>query len=477
MSISFVQDKIAFFQVPEIAAGGINSVRAHFNEGNIDKKFKFLSDNRGSIEHEFNELQACLKKNGKNRDEFWLFCYYTSFLLQTYYETYNPEKAEDYRKACESIERRFTNSSAEPTPEKSMLDMFNQDLIEVMSTPFNVGKLRKLLGQMNMQRLSTRFSLLTVKQWLLMAQQWDLLDSLQNMLGCSINIAILDAPLGVYNALSIGLCGLRFLLDIGKLVEHTCFPVGKEGEQENELTFGERASVEFNQHYYHMANDSIWTIVNTLCNYGFVAAPVANALLAGFTVFDIFWLNYLLIQVDADYAIKRNELNAYKATCTENSAAWLMTEEQLQQLERSAEKDRMELMFYLVAACIFESGLLAAFILAPPALMPVCLLICNVAIAMYLSGDKYGVYREKCIISEQEPENIKALSDINDAWDDLTGTMLKNTVMPFIFLSAFTVSVPAATLLTLAYIAHERGLVAAYAPKVSEYFTGGVPAL
>ena len=468
MSMSFVQDKIAFFQ-NSIAPGDTASVRAHFESGNIEKKFKFLSDNRRSIEHEFNELDACLDRNGENRHEFWLFCYYTSFLLQTYYETYNPEQAYKYKKACADIEKRFAENNFKPRlKEVPLLEMLNNDLNEVVSTPFSVAKLRKLVGEINVQRLSTRFSLLTLKQSLLLADQWHLLDNLQAMLGRQINIAILDAPLGVYNALSVALCGIRLVFDLGMLAKHTWFPVGLESE----LTAWDRASVEIQQHYYHLANDMIWSTVNALCNYGayfHVAAPVASVLMVGFTVFDIFWLNYLLIQVRAVYALEKSQREDYKNTLLEGTSAWRMADDQLKQLERNAEKDKTTLEFYLAAACILECGFLAAFILAPPAFMPVCLLLCNIAIAMYLSGDKYGVYKEKCL-AFTPAHHCATQGDVDDAWNDLMGTMVKNTVMPFIILGAFTLSVPAAAVLTLAYTAHERGLTA-YLPKVMDYFT------
>ncbi|HBI21705.1 MAG TPA: hypothetical protein DDY37_03825 [Legionella sp.] len=549
----------------------MHAVRAHFSDGSIDKKFKFLSDNRGSMEHEFNQLHAILDGCGlikvsddpksmtpdalrillnnkpayvlynstilyvdnqlnrerlevtrvattdlarlkvlfparlnelkdatkdslaqissltghvrsihteDNQDKHWLFCYYTSFMLKTYYETYNPSKASKYREACADIERRFQmHPVALPAKnEATLFEMVTDDYNEVVSTPFNAAKLRKLVGEMNVQRLSTRFSLLTLKQSLLLADQWHWLDNLQSMLGLQVNIAILDAPLGIYNALSVVLMGTRLVLDLGMLFQHVFFPVGDE----NQLTPLERASVEIQQHFYHLANDTIWTIVNTLCNYGsyfHVAAPLATALMVGFTVFDIFWLSYLLIQVDADYASKRNEYVLFKSKQDEGSPAWLMVEEQLKQLERSAEKDQMELKFYIVAACILECGFVSAFVLASPALMPACLLMCNFAIAMYLSGGKYGVYREKSLVSIQEKNSEKSTQDMNEAWNDLMGTMAKNTVMPFILFGALTLSVPAAVILTLAYIAHERGLTAAYGPKILDYVTGNVPAL
>ena len=406
-----------------------------------------------------------------------MFCYYTSFMLKTYYETYAPEKAIPYAQACDDIERKF-NPNLPPPEDMSLLTLLKRDMNEGVSTPFSVAKLRKLVSQMNMQRLSTRFSLLTLKQWLLLADQWHLLDQLQSMFGLQVNIAILDAPLGIYNALSVALCGIRLVLDLGTLVKHTWFPVGDENALENQLTRSERAWVEIKEHYYHLANDIIWTVVNALSNYSTyfqLAAPFTTLLLVGFTVFDIFWLNYLLIQIDADYAIKRQERLGYIHDLSPDSAYLAMELELLKQLELNAERDRTELVFYLAAACILECGFLTAFVLAPPALMPMCLLMCNVAIAMYLSGGKYGLYREKCLGLTPEYQSASQ-KEVNDAWYDLMGTVAKNTVMPFILYGALTLSVPAAVILTLAYIAHERGLTAAYVPKVVDYFAPNAPA-
>lgn len=468
MPVSFVQDKRAFFQNP-IVVDDMRLVRERFNGGDIQEKFKFLSDNRGTIEHEFNELHACLKRKGGD-DRYWSFCYYTSFMLQTYYETYAPEKASKYKEACEALERRFMESSEQEQP--SFVKMLNNDLNDVLSTPTSVAKLRKLVGELNMQRLSTRFSLLTLKQFLLLAEQWQ-------MLSASINLAILDAPLGVYNALSVALCGIRLLLDLGTLVKHTYFPV----DGEDELSKSERAWVEIQAHYYHLLNDSIWSTVNALCNYGsyfHVAAPVATLLMVGFTVFDIVWLGVVLNRIDADYEYQRKERKAYIRTLDLGSPERLMEDDLLIQLELHAERDRCEFVFYLVAACLLECGFLAAFILAPPALMPMCLLMCNAAIAMYLSGDKYGVYREKCLglAGQVDPEtgqhveyNTATQQEVDKAWADVQGTWIKNAVMPFILLGTFTLNVPAAIALTLAYIAHERGLTERYAPKVMEYFS------
>ena len=71
MSVSFVQDKTTFFTKKFT---NMTAVRGQFENGTIDKKFKFLSNNKRAIEHEFHELHACLKVNDADREQFWMFC-------------------------------------------------------------------------------------------------------------------------------------------------------------------------------------------------------------------------------------------------------------------------------------------------------------------------------------------------------------------------------------------------------------------
>jgi hypothetical protein len=159
--------------------------------------------------------------------------------------------------------------------------------------------------------------------------------------------------------------------------------------------------------------------------------------------------------LELDYKDKRNR---YK------------NDNQLRQLESDTEKTRALLQFCLMAAFIMVASFSAAILLAPPALVPVCFFICNIAIAMYLSCEQFGVYRQKCMIQQQEP-NQSLQQDVDNAWFDLQQTMLKNTLMPFVIIGAFTLNVPLAIGLTLAYIAYEQGL-AAYLPDLSSVFSG-----
>ena len=79
---SFYQDKQSFFR--EVRTLDAAEVRAQ----NVEQNFAFLSKNRLYIEQEFNQMFSSLKKNGQDRDEFWLYCYYCSLMLHSYYSTY-----------------------------------------------------------------------------------------------------------------------------------------------------------------------------------------------------------------------------------------------------------------------------------------------------------------------------------------------------------------------------------------------------
>lgn len=457
MTSPFISYKSAFFKksfnYPNQTMGDVQNV------GNVD--FVFLSNHLGTIEHEFNELYAALKINGENRRQFWLFCYQLCHMLKTYYATYSPEKAEEYTKLSEGIARRIDKIKEPVVPELSFSDKVNRDINSLKTLPFSSARLRDTAAKATMQRISTRFTMLTLKELLLMARQYHLLDMFEKLFGRSVNIDILDAPLGIYNALSVGIFTIRFSINMAMLLKHVFNPVGPE----NELTMIERLCVELKKRHYQLVNDFVWTIVNALTNYSayfHIAAPLATTLMAGFLAFDASWLSFTLYLVELDYLKKLNEYQAYKTTLAPGSFQWLMANDQIEQLERSTEKMRMTLRFYIVAASLLVGSLTAAFLLVPAALVPVCFLVSNLAVAMYLSGHLYGAYKEKCLIVEQNKvrkgfDLFKAPEDVKDAWDDLVLTMLKNTVVPFIIISAFTISVPAAVALTVAYVASQSG--------------------
>ncbi len=91
---SFSKDKQSFFSDVHTA----DDAKGRANE----KDYRFLADNRLLIEQEFNQLFACLKKQGTDRQDFWLYCYYCCIMLQNYYAAYDKKnKAQEYRQESE----------------------------------------------------------------------------------------------------------------------------------------------------------------------------------------------------------------------------------------------------------------------------------------------------------------------------------------------------------------------------------------
>ncbi len=460
MPSPFLDHKISFFRRADL--NDIHNVRKLPPEIN----FQYLTQNLETIEHEYKDLNAIMFYKNTNQvvyENLQLFCYQTCFMLQTYYDTYSPnkDKAKDYAALCIKIRSGVFQNPDGDDDKHPLLKKLKADIKELAKTPFSTSKLRDWVGSLNLERLSTRFSMITVKQSLLLARQYHLLDCLEGMLGGQVNIAILDAPLGVYNVLSVALCGVRFFLNFSVMLKHTLIPLGSEAE----LNWYYRLYGELQKRHNTMGTDAVWGTVNTLSNfapYFHIAAPITNYLMIGFTVFDVMWSGYALYRVDENYSKKRAEYAGLLSSTETSSEMGCILNMQIALLDSRHEKARSELIFYIAAAIILIGSLSGAFLLAPPVLVPVCFLVSNIAIAMYLSGDKYGVYKEKYKIVEQQEKNPKfdrtsADNNVQAAWNNLCRTLAKNTLAPLFIIGVFTVSLPVAVLMTLAYGAYEAG--------------------
>ncbi len=333
-----------------------------------------------------------------------------------------------------------------------------------------VSRLRTLAGKANGQRLNGRFTVVTLKLFLQFAKQHHLLDTVEWLLGQPINIAILDSPLSVYNALSVGLFGMRLLVNVIDILQHTVDDKLNGPASTRTVRFKEKLY----KHHHTMINDVVWGGVNALGNYAayfHIPPRVPNILMLVSTVFDIAWFGYKWYLEDQDYKIKYDDYKIkyddYKAKikmCEENPEEFKKLELDLEKLKLDLEKLKLdsekltdehkkrkaEIFFNIAATCLLLVGFTAAFILSPPALLPLCYFVCNIAIAMFLSDGKYGAWKKAKLIDNNEQK-------VQEAWNELVSTMAKNTFLPFIFLGAFTVSVPLA--IALAYLAYEYGLL------------------
>lgn len=470
MPSPFVADKQTFFKeiTPAKTFGEIDAL--------AKKDFSFLTTHRSSIKHELDGLQAVLRDPADNKQRVsWMYCYYTASMLKNYYDAYSPACANaiKYSELSDLLKKQIENTPLINPEKETLFQTMGNDLSDVLHAPFSNDKLRNWAGKANIHRLSTRFSMITAQQSLLLAKQYHYLDGLERLLEQQVNIDVLNAPVGVYNALSVGLFGCRFFLNLCMIAKHTFLPAPEE-----KISMGARFYEEIKERHFIMTNDFVWGVINALTNfapYFHVAAPVANYLLIGFTVFDMVWLSYSLYRTDEDYTLKRKEYIEYRDALDKNAADYQthvdLENEKLDKLALEHEKARAAVVFNLVAGGIFFSSLAVVFLFSPPAFVPVCFLMANLAIAMFLSADKYGVYKEKNMLIKQQQDNgltvtTDAKKDVQKAWDDLCFTVTKNTVVPLVIMGAFTVSFPAAILLTLTYFAYECG----YLTRLPELF-------
>ena len=181
-------------------------------------------------------------------------------------------------------------------------------------------------------------------------------------------------------------------------------------------------------------------------------------------MFDIGLLGYLLYKERSRYSKQRtdNELLLEKLE-RENLSVYNEVkadiDHQLQHLGYRYEKLKWMFCFYIAAGLLLLTGFAAAILLSPPAFVPLCFLACNVAIAMYLSGELAGNVMEARMIFNKEKDNQNAAKNFDEALSELGWAMLLDTFAPVIIMTVFTISWPAAVVLTVAFIAVKCGAV------------------
>lgn len=465
-STVFVDEKVEFFQSKLDTAESI-----HQWVNNREKHgFDFLTKYRGSIQREESSIKAVYDAN--QEDSYALRYYYcVAEMLKNYYNAYSPNSIEaiKYFDLSNQLKKKLNKETIPPVKNTSLFETMANDVSDILVIPFSLDRVRGFSGKLNMQRISTRFSMITVQQFLACAMAFDYLGHLKKF----ISFAAFNAALGFYNVLSVAVFACRFLANLTLMLKNTFFP---QTEESAKLGISARFYEEFKLRHFSMTNDLVWGVVNSLCNYSQffgIAGPVTNYLLIGFTVFDAAWLGYYLYMIDQDFAQKRQEHEAFIRQLGDDADPEIIALEnkKQRQIELMHEKERSEAIFYIVAASVLVSTFSVAFLLASPVFVPVCFLVANVAIAMYLSGAQFGEYMGKrLLINQLENEghevNSQVKKELQKAWDNLCFTVAKNTIMPLLIMTAFTVCIPAAIFLTIGYIAYEMG----YLTRIPELF-------
>ena len=475
----FFNDKRSFFSVDRVTSIDIES-RVHSNGQ------RFLANNRLLIEQDFNQSYKSLKKLNDDRQAFWLYCYYCAVMLQTYYAAYGqPNQAQAYAQKAKKLKYRCDNGAfPENGNDETFLQLFKkkllQDLRSLASTPLHISKVREWIGFINLYRIHAVFSRLSIKQVLVLAKEMHWVEMIDKLLGRHVDvdrmIAIINAPAAVFNVLSVGIFASRFFINSGMLLKHTFAPT----EEEKRLSMYDRFCKELYKRHCDLLNDFVWGSINGITNYSFyfkIAAPVANWITAGFLFFDMCLLLYRRQLAEKEYLVKQSQyleekkqyqgLMQHPQVSHEDLMKYqkhgLLLDQQLIQLEINWKKTSATFLFNAAGAALLMGGFSASLLLAAaPAAVAVCYLLCTLAVAMYLSGDMYGKYKEKSLILKQyQLENSSALvlnkaqQNYNQARTDFIMAMVKNTVMPLLIVTAIAVCWQAAIVIAAVYIGYE----------------------
>ena len=464
---AFLTDKQGFFSVGNHSSDRVKALAK-------DKSFSFLANNRLLIEEEFNQMFASLKRQGRSRKEFWLYCYYCCTMLESYYESYDKQdKAADYRSLGLKLKQCCDTGKFPTNQVESLQKKIATDLGSLASTPMHTSKTRDWLGFTNIYRIHFVFCRLSIKQSLLALRELKWLEKLDQLLGRRTDVdgmvSMINSPAAVFNALSVGIFAARFIINAGLLLKHTF----STSAAEMSLSKTERFYQELYARHAVMANDLVWGVVNLFSNYAaffHISAPVAGWLTAGFMIFDVSLLIWRRAIAEQDYLLKKEqykyEITNYNTQRQALSNAHAdddkhckMLEEQLIQLEISWHATSAAYLFNVAAAVLLMAGFSISMLLATPAAIVACYFVCTIAVAMYLTADIYGKYKEKSLVLElmvlDEYDRAKALLDMQSARNDFIIAMAKTIIMPLFIVTTFAVCWQAALLLAAVYVGYE----------------------
>ena len=374
----------------------------------------FLIQNRIALQHEYNDLKRLIERNDKRPLAPKTLAWFRD--VSTMMRQYN-YKAPD---------------------EKKLITLDNA---------------RKRTTDLNMWRLNSRFAIITAGAALQFSRFTQLLELISQQ---EVNPAVLDAPIGIYSVLSIGIFGLRFLINLIDIIQNL---VRASEEEKDKLPFLYRLYVELDKHEYQLGNDLVWGLINFFTNFPrflHLTPPVANYVMGSFLVFDMLWMGRSLYKERARFALQRADyvrlISELKMNETENELIIKDVERQSRELDYREANLTWTLAFYVGAGLLLLGGFSAAILLSPPAFVPLCFLICNIGIAMYFTGEHFGSWIEKRMIHQDEKSLVSKANATAELYK-LGREMLEYTFVPLIIMAVFTVSWPAALALTLTYIA------------------------
>ena len=472
----FAKDKHKFFnKVTTIEQAKERALNEKHN-------YAFIAPNLMLIEEEFNQLFTRLQEKDVDREIFWFYCYYCCLMLQTYYHAYEQYgKAKEFEEKAQLIEAhcRGEEPPAQPIDDDSFIKHLGKSIVaglkDLLTTPFHVAKSKEKIGFANILRIYWVFCRLTITQFLLFAQELKWIDKIGALLGKEIDVKDIVSNLGIFGSIFRGLSVAyfvgRLILNLGMIIKHVYLP----SEGEKDLNKSERMFLELRKRRGQLINDVFWAHTNLFTNYNdlfLIPASVAGWVVAGGLCFDFAVILLLRVLAQRDYETKRaqyrtdidklrnlltRELEFDKRKETEEFLA--LTIDQMELLDISWQAKDSAFWFNAVAALLLAAGFSASMILTPPVAILGCYALCMFAVAMYLSADSYGNYREKSHLLDRAKIHDKgvdkAMEEYQAARNEFILTMIKKVVLPTLFITTFAICWQAALVLVALYIGYE----------------------
>lgn len=461
----------------------INTISKLTNEINNlaeAQSYLYLHHNRKSLEQEFSDLLAALKKGKDDKPVFWLYSLYCCILLENYYRSYRqPTKAKQFETQKQEILQKLTliknDEKANAGFAARLVNQLKDGFSDLLTLPLHPSKLRDQVGIANFWRIYWVFCRLMVETGLRAADAIQLFDKLDDLLGQHIDVDKIihqfEAPTFAVNLLSVGIFAARFMINLSFLIKHVFFP----SKQEETIPTFERFKLEWSKRNVDMFNHGVWAFANFITNFNkmlHISGPLAAWLLPPFITVDLFCLYYLRCSAKDAYIEKRDsyesQITYYLDLITENSSAAdiAFSKEQIDMLRRQL--DELEIQWktkdsVLIGLSIATVFLMSGFTLSLLVTLPVAIMaayfVCMASAAFFLSEKSFTEMMHASFeldIGRCRGLHEQALVDaFQNARSEFVFNMVKNAIIPSFLIASYAICWPAALGFTVLYVGYE----------------------
>ncbi|PJD94100.1 MAG: hypothetical protein CK424_00670 [Legionella sp.] len=457
---------LSFFDYQRKIVAGYDSNNGedvhHFSELNETDFYRLSFQHRMTFELEYQLLEKLLKTNDlpahlKPRVEYYLECC-AHFLLRDAQIAENTAESIKYQDTINTFAQRrvipaVVTIPATETEFRQSLNQFYQDFNGFLATRFHVSKVITLLSYINLYRLLTLFSRLSLKSFWTLAQDNKWLDVNNHLFGQPINRSILDNTAGVFNFLSVSVFALRLTAHLSMIAKHAT----SQRAGEKDIDWRQRAFQEFYVRMANIMNDIVWVIINLLTNYASIwgiSDPLSNLLLCCTLVYDSISLGVLWYVKEKEWHAEKVLLSNYRnSNSAFNSQDDGLTDLKLQLISDMQLEMRVKFAFSILAGLSIMTSYLLVLALASTAVATLGFSMCVVGFGMYASADDFATWMRA------EFGALKIDGEKQQAKIAFLTTWAKSTLTPLFMVGLVTISWELA-LLAMVFVA-----VRPYIPK------------